>query len=106
MTHTTESGSGTIRPPWARTQEQREALSRALAEAINRVGAENQSDTPDFILGAYLLACLEAFESTLKARKEWYLPPDLAGPPPEPPPTERETDVCHWCGSIRGDHYH
>jgi hypothetical protein len=40
--------------------------------AINRVSAENESDTPDFILAEYLVDCLAAFDKATRARDEWY----------------------------------
>jgi hypothetical protein len=47
-------------------------LRTDIEHAINCNSAENGSDTPDFILAEYLLACLEAFDKTVKARSQWY----------------------------------
>ena len=47
-------------------------LESALASALNRFSAENGSNTPDFILAQYLLACLDAFNKTSRARESWY----------------------------------
>jgi hypothetical protein len=33
---------------------------------------ENGSDTPDFILAAYLRNCLDNFDMTVRAREKWY----------------------------------
>lgn len=47
-------------------------LAHALASALNRFSAENGSNTPDFILADYLLACLGAFNEASRARERWY----------------------------------
>jgi hypothetical protein len=33
---------------------------------------ENGSDTPDFILARFLADCLEAFDSAVRTRDDWY----------------------------------
>ena len=43
-----------------------------LEELINRYSMEEGSNTPDFILAAYLKACLDAFNINVKRRDEWY----------------------------------
>lgn len=45
-----------------------------LKDLINRYSMENGSDTPDFILAAYMKRCLDNFDATMKERKEWYKP--------------------------------
>jgi hypothetical protein len=47
-------------------------LRKDLAAVLNRHSAENGSDTPDFILAAYLADCLRAFERASRAREDWY----------------------------------
>ena len=47
-------------------------LLEEITAAINRSSAENGSDTPDFILGQYLLDCLESFNKAMVAREKWY----------------------------------
>jgi hypothetical protein len=47
-------------------------LLEEITTAINRSSAENGSDTPDFILGQYLLDCLESFNKAMVAREKWY----------------------------------
>jgi len=49
-----------------------DALRKAIERAINAVSAENASDTPDFILAEYLMACLAAFDTATNSREEWY----------------------------------
>lgn len=44
----------------------------ALEHTINSYSMENGSDTPDFILAAYLNHCLVAFDATVIARDAWY----------------------------------
>ena len=48
------------------------ALASAIEDVINRHCRENASNTPDFILGEYLLTCLQAFEVACRARETWY----------------------------------
>lgn len=43
-----------------------------LEAAINRARRENRSNTPDFILAAFMAGCLGAFEAATKRREEWY----------------------------------
>lgn len=50
----------------------KESLSRKFAEAINSESVENYSNTPDYILGDYLVSCLESFNNTIMARNSWY----------------------------------
>ena len=55
-----------------RTSEERANLVTAFATEINKRSAENVSDTPDFMLGEYLVTCLEAYESCVNERDEKY----------------------------------
>ena len=50
----------------------RPTFIRELRAVINRYSKENGSDTPDFILAAYLEACLKAFDKTSRMREKWY----------------------------------
>jgi hypothetical protein len=43
-----------------------------LTELINKYSLENGSNTPDFILGEYLLRCIENFDITLQQREQWF----------------------------------
>jgi len=43
-----------------------------LASLLNRHCAENNSNTPDFLLAAFLLKCLAAFDVATKERDRWY----------------------------------
>ena len=45
---------------------------KELASVLNKYSMENTSDTPDFILAAYLLDCLQSFAKATKRREEWY----------------------------------
>ena len=47
-------------------------LEGDIQDAINRHSAENDSDTPDFILAEYLIGCLAAWNAGVKARQRWY----------------------------------
>lgn len=47
-------------------------LQKAIEVEINKVSAENGSDTPDFILAEYLTDCLASFDKALVAREKWY----------------------------------
>jgi hypothetical protein len=43
-----------------------------LEQLINKHSVENQSNTPDHILAAYILECLQAFNRATALREEWY----------------------------------
>ena len=47
-------------------------LREKIETAINQECAENESNTPDFILADYLISCLEAFDIATKRRDKWY----------------------------------
>ena len=47
-------------------------LEKEIASTLNRFSAENTSDTPDFILAAYLIDCLKAFNRASVWRGKWY----------------------------------
>lgn len=47
-------------------------LHGELADLLNRHSVENGSDTPDWILANYLLACLEAWEVATASRRQFY----------------------------------
>lgn len=48
------------------------SLSKELEGVLNGACAENESNTPDFILAEYLLGCLEAYNKATKRRDKWY----------------------------------
>lgn len=47
-------------------------LESELASVLNRHSQENASDTPDFILAQYLIACLAAWNTATRQRESWY----------------------------------
>lgn len=47
-------------------------LVHDLTAVLNRTSQEHASNTPDFILATYLLACLEAFNHAVTRREAWY----------------------------------
>lgn len=47
-------------------------LRYEIEKAVNRVSAENGSNTPDFILADYLVSCLAAFDRAVTHRERWY----------------------------------
>ena len=49
-----------------------EQLRKEIETSINRVSAENGSNTPDFILAEFLTDCLAAFDKASRAREKWY----------------------------------
>lgn len=55
-------------------------LREAIRHAINRVSAENGSNTPDFLLAEYLTDCLAAFDKAVVARETWYGRDPRTGP--------------------------
>ena len=54
------------------TNEKEVQLIQDFATAINKVSAENESNTPDFVLANYLLMCLKTFNHITKMRDDWY----------------------------------
>jgi hypothetical protein len=52
--------------------EQERSFEKELKRLINRHSMENASNTPDFILAKYLLACLEAWNVATQQREQWY----------------------------------
>ena len=49
-----------------------ENLEKELTQLLNRFSLENGSNTPDFILAQYLLACLDAWNIAVHQREVWY----------------------------------
>lgn len=47
-------------------------FQKELEHLINKHSVENGSNTPDFILAEYLMACLTAFDLFTLKREEWY----------------------------------
>ncbi|MDD5589072.1 MAG: hypothetical protein PHP92_03410 [Candidatus Nanoarchaeia archaeon] len=47
-------------------------LRQDIERAINMNSGENESNTPDFILAKYLVACLRAFDEGVNDRNKWY----------------------------------
>ena len=43
-----------------------------LMQLLNRHSQENPSNTPDFLLASYLVACLTAFNEAVQQRETWY----------------------------------
>lgn len=55
-----------------RNTQRLDEFEKELEHLINKHSLENESATPDFILAHHLRKCLEAFNETSKARKDWY----------------------------------
>ena len=66
--------SGFLNPSREQSKSQGDptTFEQELERLINRFSKENGSDTPDFIVTAYLLRCLETYDSTVQARENWY----------------------------------
>lgn len=47
-------------------------FERQLLELLNITSQENASNTPDFILAQYMIACLAAFNTAVQQRETWY----------------------------------
>jgi hypothetical protein len=54
------------------TDEKYNAFKSALGTLINEHSMENNSNTPDFILADYLVACLKAYDDAISRRGQWY----------------------------------
>lgn len=72
----TSSGDGEIlvhaTAPLPQPVGKDESFRRDLIALLNRHGREGGSDTPDFVLAAYLHGCLNAFDQAARARQAWY----------------------------------
>lgn len=49
-----------------------DALRVELSGLLNRYSAENASNTPDYILAKYMMACLMAYSEAVNDRDKWY----------------------------------
>lgn len=49
-----------------------DSLENDIKALINKSSREQDSNTPDFILAEYLMACLCAFELASNRREVWY----------------------------------
>lgn len=49
-----------------------DAFRKELAQLLNRFSMENASDTPDYLLADYLIDCLRALDTAVRARERWY----------------------------------
>ena len=47
-------------------------LEVEICQALNKHSAENESDTPDFLLAQFLTGCLKAFNRTTGKREAWH----------------------------------
>jgi hypothetical protein len=47
-------------------------LEQKISTLLNAECAENDSNTPDWILGQYLISCLKAFNTATQQRETWY----------------------------------
>lgn len=47
-------------------------FEKDLEALLNRYSQENASNTPDFILAQYLVACLAAWNTGVQQRETWY----------------------------------
>ena len=47
-------------------------LIQELETLLNGYSEENESNTPDFILAKFMLACLEQFNVATRERDRWY----------------------------------
>jgi len=47
-------------------------FEKELEHLINRTSQENPSNTPDFILAQFLVACLAAWNQGVQQRETWY----------------------------------
>lgn len=56
----------------AREKDRKDGFRKELTTLVNRYSQENGSNTPDFLLAAYLVACLETYDVTVSAREKWY----------------------------------
>ena len=53
-------------------EQEPDSFQDAVADVLNRRSAENDSNTPDYVLAQYLLSCLNAFNTATQQRETWY----------------------------------
>ena len=53
-------------------KKEMKTLEQELRCLLNHHSAENESDTPDFILARYLLSCLSAWNTATQQRETWH----------------------------------
>lgn len=53
-------------------QKKRSEFKRELTHLLNRMGIDNDVNTPDFILAAYLERCLAAYHGGVSATADWH----------------------------------
>ena len=46
-------------------------LRKSIESAVNRMGIDNETTTPDFIISGMLIAHLEAYRETMRKRRDW-----------------------------------
>jgi len=71
-TRATVTGSDTANSAMAEVREIHSSFGEELIRLINRHSIENGSNTPDFLLGEYLLDCLRLWNRTVTRREQWY----------------------------------
>ncbi len=54
------------------TEEEETSLAQDIAALINEHSMENRSNTPDFILAAFLTACLLSWNRATRDRDRWW----------------------------------
>lgn len=60
------------------------SFEKELEELINKHCIENDSNTPDFILAAFMRKCLDAFNAGVNRRDKWYgISPEPGWPGPK-----------------------
>jgi hypothetical protein len=67
-----DAASDKSAPPPFEKYEREGQFAKGLESLVNRYSQENGSNTPDFVLAGYLIACLRAFNEASRAREEWY----------------------------------
>ncbi len=56
----------------ATLEEEPATLERDISAVLNRHSAENDSNTPDFILAQFLIGCLAVWDIGVQQRETWY----------------------------------
>lgn len=84
-------------------------LADELTLALNRRNAENESDTPDYILGEFLSGVLEEFNRAVRERDKWwgFAPWEKKPEPPDAAPVSEDEAVAldRWMGDHMAGHW-
>lgn len=82
-----------INPPHSPASCEMSTFEDDIRHAINCHSKENGSNTPDWMLAAYLADCLTAWDKAVTAREKWYGRGDAATSSPPSAPADQAKEM-------------